>query len=247
MMRPFRGFQSILWAPLIDGTYAIVLTLLVIELPDLAMEQIRIFNHDQIGIGSLAISLAHLISGYLAVFLVIFDIWMKKRRLLSVSESFSDVSGLENSVILISLFLATLLPPFHYLLWQVRQEYFIEGMIKRSVTVEASEVRIIEIFFGMTAVLIYIMILLAANRRSQMLRAEIAKHEPGERQRRLIRNCANLKALRKDTILRIVIAPLLYTPWLRPLPILAYGISGLWHTNQATQQNPDEESSVKCS
>jgi uncharacterized membrane protein len=243
-MRPFRGIKSILWAPLIDGTYAIVLTLLVIELPDLALEEIRNFNHDQIGFGSLAIALTHLLSGYLAVFLVIFDIWMKKRRLLSVSENFSDVSGLENFLILISLFLATLLPPFHYLLWQVRQEFIIEGLVKRTIMIEASEVRVIEIFFGMIAVLIYFMILLAANRRSQLLRAEIAKQEPGEKQRRLLRDCANLRALRRDTILRIVIAPLLYTPWLSPFPVLAYAISGLWHTDQAMDQKPDEESAA---
>lgn len=63
-----RGVSAEAWPPLIDGTYAIILTLLVIELPILVLDLLRDYNHEEIGVLALLASIGRLLFGYLGVF-----------------------------------------------------------------------------------------------------------------------------------------------------------------------------------
>lgn len=233
-MRPLRGIDTFLWAPLIDGTYAIVLTLLVIELPSMAMELVREFNHDTIGLGPLITGMLRLIAGYLGVFLIIFDIWTKKRRMLSITEKYCDFSSSENLVMLLSLFFATLLPPLVRLAWQVKQEYVFQQLTSRIKNIEMAEVTTLQVFFGVCTVLIYAMILLGNSRRCAQLRRKIIAEYSDDIKRDLNSALARMQAVRRDTFARIVASPMVLFAWLSPhihILILIYGLSGLWHTD----------------
>lgn len=241
-MRPFRGIDTLLWGPLIDGTYAIVLTLLVIELPSLAMELVREFNHDTIGFKPLATEMVRLMTGYLGVFLIIFDIWGKKRRILSITEKYCDVSSFENLAMLLSLFLATLLPPLVYLAWQVQQDFNIQQLTSRTKNIEPVEVITFQIFFGVCTVLIYGLIHLGNSHRCAQLRKRIIAEHSDDARKELGNALARLQGVRRDTLARVVASPLVLLAWLSPhMLILAYGLSGLWHTDH---QNVDRGGKV---
>lgn len=225
-----------LWPPLIDGTYAIVMTLLVIELPTLTLELLHQFNHEELGVAVLVGSLLRLLGGYLGVFFIVYDIWAKKRRLLAVSERYFRISGFENFVVLISLFLATLVPPLFYVFNQVRQDYFFAPGDGNAPWLEKVEIDAVTLLFTVVGILIYCLIFLAASRRCRQIgrlpevpSGSCQGQDPGR-----FEAWASLRALRLDAAGRILLAvliPLIAWNWLHPpLPLLIYGFSGLWHT-----------------
>jgi len=229
------GVEPRLWPPLIDGTYAIVLTLLVIELPALTLDLLHDYNHEELGVAVLISSLLRLIGGYLGVFLVVYDIWSKKRRLLEISEQHFRISGFENFVVLFSLFLATLLPPLYYVLNQVRQDYLVHPLLGRASWLEQIEIDTVSILFLLDGVLIYVLILLGAIRRCRQIRKrQSLKLSDQVLATELMDADAQLRALRWDAALRVLLAPLIFIAgraWLPPPgPALIYGFSGLWQT-----------------
>lgn len=230
-MRSFRAFHPLLWAPLIDGTYAIALTLLVIELPLFAMNHIRAFNANTIGVGGLVGNMLRLLLGYFGVFLIIFDVWSKKRRLLMVSERHCEISGFENWMVLLSLFLATLLPPSVHLIWEVLQDYHLQQASNITRHVELSEVQAIVFLFGIITLLIYLIIFLGCSRRISQLRMQIGANDSVDKSEELLTSYANLRALRRDIIGRIVLSPLLVIGWFPHFRFFVYGLSGLWHAD----------------
>lgn len=231
-MRPFRGIDTLLWGPLIDGTYAIVLTLLVIELPSLAMELVRELNHNAIGFRPLAAEMVRLITGYLGVFLIIFDIWGKKRGILLITEKYCSASSFENLAMLLSMFLATLLPPLVYLVWQVQQTLNIQQLTNSAKNIESVEVITFQVLFGICTVLIYGLILLGNSHRCSQLRRRVIAENAGDAKKELGDALARLQGLRRDTLARIVASPMILLAWFAPnILILAYGLSGLWHTD----------------
>lgn len=62
------------WIGLIDATYSIILTLLVIELPAIILESIKEVNLERDPPITLISIIAVLITGYFAIFTVIYDI-----------------------------------------------------------------------------------------------------------------------------------------------------------------------------
>lgn len=230
-MRLFRGIDTQLWAPLIDGTYAIVLTLLVIELPPLVMDWLHSFNNDGIDIRFLMARLLTNLFGYLGVFLIIFDIWAKKRRLLSVSEKYCEISGLENCMMLLSLFLSTLLPPLLSLAWRVRQDFLIEKLTGVEKNIEVVEVNSIVVFFGACTALIYVIIFIDNSWRCYQLRRIIRSQDSDDGKIQLVNALANLQALQRDTLGRILASPLFFVTFWPNIMLIAYGLSGFLHTD----------------
>ncbi len=99
------------WIGLIDGTYAIILTLLVIELPVIILDLIRECQQHSHTYSELAIGIGALLLGYFAVFTILYDIWSYHKTLLR------DAIQLRLFAISSSwlMFIASLVPPFYYL------------------------------------------------------------------------------------------------------------------------------------
>jgi len=237
-MRSFRAFHHHLWAPLIDGTYAIVLTLLVLELPSFAMKHIRAFNANTFGVDSLIVSIMRLVIGYFGVFLIIFDIWSKKRRLLTVSERHCQVSRFENWMFLLSLFLATLLPPSMHLFWEVMQDYDFYKTSNISGNVEHSEMQVILCLFGILTLLIYVIIFFGCSSRISQLKMKIRANDSGDSGEAILVSYADLLSLRRDLVGRILASPLLFIGWFPYIQFIIYGLSGLWHSDDFLDAPP---------
>jgi uncharacterized membrane protein len=99
------------WVGLIDGTYAIILTLLVIELPLIVLDLIKECNQHSHSYAEVAIGVGSLLLGYFAVFTILYDIWSYHKTLLR------DAVQLRLFAICSSwlMFIASLVPPFYYL------------------------------------------------------------------------------------------------------------------------------------
>ena len=120
-----------------DGIYAIILTLLTIELPVQILSILdRLINsaHGQTAIvilggkPELRFTMFNLIAGYFAVFIILFDIWSSHRAIIGVG------GRMHLRAILTSwtLFLSTLIPSLHYVVNSVREKYFLTGAIANS-------------------------------------------------------------------------------------------------------------------
>ena len=99
------------WIGLIDATYSIILTLLVIELPAIILESIKEVNLERDPPITLVSIIAVLITGYFAIFTVIYDIWSYHKALLGDAiklRLFALTTGW-------LLFISSLIPPFYYL------------------------------------------------------------------------------------------------------------------------------------
>ena len=101
---------------LIDGTHAIVLTLLVIELPTLIVEAIGNAGD----ISTLSFILATDLVGYLIAAVIIFDMW----SLLKATIDSTKASSIQSLTCIIMLWLSSLVPVFFYLTERFAQETF---------------------------------------------------------------------------------------------------------------------------
>jgi len=212
-----RGVSTEAWPPLIDATYAIILTLLVIELPILVLDLLRDYNHEEMGAWALLGSIVRLLFGYLGVFLVVYDIWSKKRQLLDVLALTGRVSKFESATLLLSLFMASLLPPFYYVLNQLRQDYGVQVQKLQGAaiaSIEKVEVHIFSSLFLVVGISIYALIAFAAHRRIKKITKASDR--------------APLFVLRFDVLTRIGLAlllPLFYLFIPAPWPGVMYGLS----------------------
>jgi len=109
------------WLGLIDAIYAIILTLLLIDLP-----------HSLLDLVNLNKNVPHLhfvfwqsvvldILGYFAIFLIIYDVWSHHRVLLvhSLATRFNFAFGV------FLLFLSSLIPPLHSVLSRLKYQFLI--------------------------------------------------------------------------------------------------------------------------
>lgn len=99
------------WIGLIDGTYAIILTLLVIELPLIILDTLKECQQHSHSYSELGIGVGSLLLGYFAVFAILYDIWSYHKTLLKDAirlRLFAICSGW-------LMFIASLVPPFYYL------------------------------------------------------------------------------------------------------------------------------------
>ncbi len=99
------------WIGLIDATYAIVLTLLVIELPIIILDNLSAGETHHYPPGDLANAIAVIIIGYFAIFTIIYDVWAYHKALLA------DALKLRMFAITTGwlLFVSSLVSPFYYL------------------------------------------------------------------------------------------------------------------------------------
>jgi uncharacterized membrane protein len=98
------------WIGLIDATYAIILTLLVIELPVFILEIVKTL-HEHSHLSELGIGIGSILLGYFAIFTIVYDIWSYHKTLLRDAiqlRLFAISSGW-------LMFIASLVPPFYYL------------------------------------------------------------------------------------------------------------------------------------
>jgi uncharacterized membrane protein len=98
------------WHGIIDAIYAIILTLLLIELPTQILEMIKEYelhpNLHSIILNGLGLSFF----GYLSVFIIVYDIWAHHRLIVSKAE----LNRVNLSLGIVILFFASLLPPLYH-------------------------------------------------------------------------------------------------------------------------------------
>jgi len=106
------------WLGMIDAIYAIILTLLLIELPAQIMEFIREYElHPNLQLITLE-NLAYHIIGYLSIFIIIYDIWAHHRVIVT-----NAVINRVNLLIGIAiLFLSSLIPPLHHIVMELKSQ-----------------------------------------------------------------------------------------------------------------------------
>jgi len=100
------------WIGLIDATYAIVLTLLVIELPVVILETLVSAKDHHHFVSHFVTAVAAAVIGYFAVFTIIYDVWAYHKALLADAiklRMFAVVTGW-------LLFISSLVSPVYYLI-----------------------------------------------------------------------------------------------------------------------------------
>ena len=104
---------------LVDGAQAIVLTLLVIELPALIIEAMQHVEEAS----TLAFVVATDLIGYLLAALIVFDIWGLQKTTIDSTKP----SNVQSLMCIATLWLSTLIPAFFYLTEKFAQDGFIEA------------------------------------------------------------------------------------------------------------------------
>jgi hypothetical protein len=155
------------WGGILDGTYAIILTLLTIELPVQVLSILdRLVDSAkdpsiQVVLGAkvdIWFSFFNLMVGYFAVFVIIYDIWSSHRVIIGVD------GRLHLRAILTSwtLFLGTLIPSLHYVVNAVRQKFIFAGAVgSSSVALELHYARALE--YPVIAITYFFVFLQAAS------------------------------------------------------------------------------------
>ena len=155
------------WGGILDGTYAIILTLLTIELPVQILSILdRLVDsgkdpalHVVFGVKiDIWFSFFNLMVGYFAVFVIIYDIWSSHRVIIGVD------GRLHLRAILTSwtLFLGTLIPSLHYVVNTVRQKFIFAGAVESStVALELHFARALE--YPVIAITYFFLFLQAAS------------------------------------------------------------------------------------
>ena len=110
---------------LIDGVAAIVLTLLVIEMPILIIQAVEHAG----GISQIYLSIGLDVMGYFLISLVVYDIWSIQKSLFQAARS----SISQNLACISTLWLSTLIPPMLYV-----AEHFYRGFDKNLTTTDFS-------------------------------------------------------------------------------------------------------------
>jgi len=106
------------WLGMIDATYAIILTLLLIELPAQIMEFIREYElHPNLQLITLE-NLAYHIIGYLSIFIIIYDIWAHHRVIVTNAV----INRVNLSIGIAILFLSSLIPPLHHIVLELKSQ-----------------------------------------------------------------------------------------------------------------------------
>jgi len=106
------------WHGLIDATYAIIATLLLIELPTLILDVIEEYElHPNLHLITLE-TLASSGFGYLSIFIIIYDIWAHHRVIVSNSV----INRVNLSIGIVILFLSSLMPPIHHVTMELKRE-----------------------------------------------------------------------------------------------------------------------------
>ena len=143
------------WLGLLDGTYAIILTLLVIELPALIIELISLIE-EGISLTAITSVIATHIMSYLFATILIYDLWAlhKGFKSMCVASRFSSIFTM------IILWLGSLLPPSIYLVQHYSQKYSISEILDKEALFKLDfEIVLIRFFEIGLFVIIYLLML----------------------------------------------------------------------------------------
>jgi uncharacterized membrane protein len=106
------------WHGIIDATYAIILTLLLIELPTQILDTIKEYELHP-NLHSIILNrLGYMFIGYLSLFIIVYDIWAHHRVIVSKA----TLNRVNLSLGIIILFFSSLLPPFFHVVSVLRRE-----------------------------------------------------------------------------------------------------------------------------
>jgi uncharacterized membrane protein len=111
------------WHGLIDATYAIILTLLLIELPTQILDAIKEYElHPNLHLVALE-TLTYYVFGYLSLFVIIYDIWAHHREI--VSNAILNRVNLSLGIVI--LFLSSLMPSIHHITMELKHDLLERG------------------------------------------------------------------------------------------------------------------------
>lgn len=106
------------WLGFIDAIYAIILTLLLIELPSAILELIKEYEGHPSLHWALLNGFSLSVLGYLSMFIIIYDVWAHHRVIIVEAA----LSRINLSLGILILFLSSLLPPIYHVLSVLKYE-----------------------------------------------------------------------------------------------------------------------------
>ena len=141
------------WLGLLDGTYAIILTLLVIELPALIIELINL-SEEGSSVAAVTSAIATNIIGYLFATTLIYDLWSLHKGI----ENVSIASRFNSIFTMFILWFGSLLPPAIYLVQHYSQKFLISEILsEEALSTLNFEIVLIRFFEIGLFVIIYIL------------------------------------------------------------------------------------------
>jgi uncharacterized membrane protein len=125
-MLPSRHFGDLKpesWLGLLDATYAIIMTLMVIDLPSLVTALIDHFQGSHDSFLLLIRVLCFHVLGYMAMFMIIYEIWSIHRSTLTISQPSRHKTIFTGAILAVSSFM----PPLVQMANGYRQTYVLSG------------------------------------------------------------------------------------------------------------------------
>jgi uncharacterized membrane protein len=107
------------WLGMIDAIYAIILTLLLIELPTQILDIIKEYELHPSLHSIILDGLGLSIFGYLSLFIIVYDIWAHHRVIVSKAA----LSRVNLSLGILILFISSLLPPLYHVVSVLKREF----------------------------------------------------------------------------------------------------------------------------
>ncbi len=166
------------WIGLLDGIYAIIFTLLVIEIPALIIELINLAE-DGISVMVIISEISTIIISYLLTTILIYDIWAihKGFKNISVASRFSSI------LTMFILWAGSLIPPVIYLVQHYSQKLSISKIVnKEELSILNFEIVLIRLFEMGLFVFIYLFLLAlikneikSSSRRNNKFRKELSE------------------------------------------------------------------------
>lgn len=205
------------WAGLVDATYGIILTLLVIELPAIMLKVMHkeMGHPHSVAASAVAIATGVCVIGYFAVFTIIYDIWSYHKALLVDARRLRAFALFTGWIV----FISSLAPPFYYLVNHFALEEVMDG--GRHITLLAFSRICLFTFIAI------IYLLLAALAKSE-------KRQPGQTSKKreeleFIFGTSSTKALITVLIAAITTSPFTYVP--PPIGVAAIALTTYFPIN----------------
>ncbi len=159
------------WIGLIDATYAIVLTLLVIELPIIILDNLSAGETHHYPPGDLVNAIAAIIIGYFAIFTIIYDIWAYHKALLADAiklRMFAVATGW-------LLFFSSLVSPFYYLVNHYAVELILH--VGDDVSRERRHLAVVRVVVFLLIGLLYLILAILATIEKRQVGQSIEKRK----------------------------------------------------------------------
>ena len=186
-MLPSRHFGDLKpesWLGLLDATYAIILTLMVIELPALVTDLIDHFRQHHNSLNVLIRLLCVHVLGYVAMFMIVYEIWSIHRSILTISQPSRHRTIFAGAILAVASFM----PPLVQMANGYRQAYILSGDQQDRAVIE-----VIRVFVYLALLLIYFLLQLSARR--SLLRAEEGGSAGADRDLRYLISVARSRGL----------------------------------------------------